>query len=402
MDEPRFFSNGDHSLEAKVARMAAVFVRLGCSNPTEPSSGRAVSLLHSNFEMTQLGDPQTFYNKVSDFKAAVKSLAKGADQPEVHLTLYSTPDALPPALYQKAYPEGGPAGVRRNSAARSLGPLRKSSSSIRLNTQQAGQQPQLQLPGSSSSVALPNFMMNPGMMQQAMQMNPMLMMQPSFGSFGQMVNAFAGPGSQASSWRPSLTSPRPNKPLLMLQDGTQGSHASSPDESQESQAPAEASKHSQVPEAGKPLSPSEQAKAMLAAWDARKGMNEDVSENDENIMKKPSASLGDNEEEDEASRPMKRPSAVLKKPASKGKGKAKKSMKDSKQGKGNKSGKGNSQSNVKKNGKGKDSAQGNGPKLTSEEKLMWSTKSVGERIKVRPNGCCKCRWKPGCCPSCFK
>ena len=199
MDEPRFFSNGDHSLEAKVARMAAVFVRLGCSNPTEPSSGRAVSLLHSNFEMTQLGDPQTFYNKVSDFKAAVKSLAKGADQPEVHLTLYSTPDALPPALYQKAYPEGGPAGVRRNSAARSLGPLRKSSSSIRLNTQQAGQQPQLQLPGSSSSVALPNFMMNPGMMQQAMQMNPMLMMQPSFGSFGQMVNAFAGPGSQASS-----------------------------------------------------------------------------------------------------------------------------------------------------------------------------------------------------------
>ena len=120
--------------------MAAVFVRLGCSNPTEPSSGRAVSLLHSNFEMTQLGDPQTFYNKVSDFKAAVKSLAKGADQPEVHLTLYSTPDALPPALYQKAYPEGGPAGVRRNSAARSLGPLRKSSSSIRLNTQQAGQQ----------------------------------------------------------------------------------------------------------------------------------------------------------------------------------------------------------------------------------------------------------------------
>ena len=49
-----------------------------------------------------------------------------------------------------------------------------------------------------------------------------------------------------------------------------------------------------------------------------------------------------------------------------------------------------------------DSAEGNGPKLTSEEKLMWSTKSVGERIKVWPNGCCKCRWKLGCCPSCFK
>ena len=80
MDEPSFLSNGDHSLEAKVARMAAVFVRLGCSNPTEPSSGRAISLLHSNFEMTQLHHPQTFYNKVSS-KPRLQQQLGTADQP---------------------------------------------------------------------------------------------------------------------------------------------------------------------------------------------------------------------------------------------------------------------------------------------------------------------------------
>ena len=42
-----------------------------------------------------------------------------------------------------------------------------------------------------------------------------------------------------------------------------------------------------------------------------------------------------------------------------------------------------------------------GPKLTRKQKDYYAKRPLSERITVRPNSCCKCSGKPGCCPSCF-
>ena len=34
---------------------------------------------------------------------------------------------------------------------------------------------------------------------------------------------------------------------------------------------------------------------------------------------------------------------------------------------------------------------------TAVKTLTWA-----KRLALRPKGCSKCRWKPGCTPSCFK
>ena len=57
--------------------------------------------------------------------------------------------------------------------------------------------------------------------------------------------------------------------------------------------------------------------------------------------------------------------------------------------------------NVKVTPKAKAKDKNSVPKLTREQKAYWAERPLSERITVRPKGCCKCRHKPGCCPSCF-
>ena len=37
--------------------------------------------------------------------------------------------------------------------------------------------------------------------------------------------------------------------------------------------------------------------------------------------------------------------------------------------------------------------------IRSREKVRALSKA--DRLKARPNGCSRCRWKPGCTPCCF-
>ena len=47
-------------MTAKVDRMAFIFARLGCSNPNEQTSGKAMAFLKEDFQVAALNDPQTF------------------------------------------------------------------------------------------------------------------------------------------------------------------------------------------------------------------------------------------------------------------------------------------------------------------------------------------------------
>ena len=48
-----------------------------------------------------------------------------------------------------------------------------------------------------------------------------------------------------------------------------------------------------------------------------------------------------------------------------------------------------------KGGKG----SGKTVQLSRQEKDWWATRPKSERMLARPQGCCKCRFNPGCCPS---
>ena len=130
----------DHTLAAKVARVASVFVQVGCTNPTEQSSGKAMAYLHKECGVAALSDAQTFYQSVQEFKAAVKSHAKTQPLPSTHLTMYSTPEALPADLHDRAYSAEPPVGQPGTTLGGNVGPLRGSHTSIR-GTKKSAQPP---------------------------------------------------------------------------------------------------------------------------------------------------------------------------------------------------------------------------------------------------------------------
>ena len=82
-------TNVDMTLLSKVQRLATVLARIGCMNPTEPTYGKALTLLKKHFHMSSLQDPKTFYDSVQDLKASLKS-QKTWGLPTVHITTYST------------------------------------------------------------------------------------------------------------------------------------------------------------------------------------------------------------------------------------------------------------------------------------------------------------------------
>ncbi|OLQ10248.1 hypothetical protein AK812_SmicGene6070 [Symbiodinium microadriaticum] len=240
-------TNVDMTLLSKVQRLATVLARIGCMNPTEPTYGKALTLLKKHFHMSSLQDPKTFYDSVQDLKASLKS-QKTWGLPTVHITTYSTPDALPQELFDRAFSEEKPAGFQATVMGR-LGPLRKSSLAIREESSgSAGPGPfMLNLAGTRPN---PQFTNTP-------MMNPMM---------HTMMNSFMGVA-------PIATPPRA------------------------STMPASAAE--QLP----PLSPSEQANAMMAAWNAKADQKRDEQ-------------MGDDDQDTGADDVMKRP--CMKRPAANG------------------------------------------------------------------------------------
>ena len=184
-------TNVDMTLLSKVQRLATVLARIGCMNPTEPTYGKALTLLKKHFHMSSLQDPKTFYDSVQDLKASLKS-QKTWGLPTVHITTYSTPDALPQELFDRAFSEEKPAGFQATVMGR-LGPLRKSSLAIREESSgSAGPGPfMLNLAGTRPN---PQFTNTP-------MMNPMM---------HTMMNSFMG------GFAPNLQSIWPYKEIVVF------------------------------------------------------------------------------------------------------------------------------------------------------------------------------------------
>ena len=84
-------SNVDMTLLSKVQRLASVLARIGCINPTEPTFGKALTLLKNSFNCTGLADPKTFYDSVQDLKGSLRSQCKSWPLPTCHLTTSAAP-----------------------------------------------------------------------------------------------------------------------------------------------------------------------------------------------------------------------------------------------------------------------------------------------------------------------
>ena len=185
------------------------------------------------------------------------------------------------------------------------------------------------------------------------------------------INAFTNPTPQPTR-RPMLALSDDGSPTRTLESGSPASAVAHVTPPRASTEPASTTAE-QLP----PLSPSEQANAMMAAWNAKadhkreEKKGEDDEDADESVMKKPC---------------MKRPAAngiggnSHEPPSTKPKPKAKSQPK----------------SKAKSQPKYKAKSAGGKPKY-DVTKLSQSA-----RLRLRPNGCSKCRWKPGCCDSCWK
>ena len=160
----------DHTLAAKVARVASVFVQVGCTNPTEQSSGKAMAYLHKECGVAALSDAQTFYQSVQEFKAAVKSHAKTQPLPSTHLTMYSTPEAVPADLHDRAYSAEPPVGQPGTTLGGNVGPLRGSHTSIK-GTKKSAQPPVLVTTAADSMMGPNGFFSSMAQMLSAYAQN---------------------------------------------------------------------------------------------------------------------------------------------------------------------------------------------------------------------------------------
>ena len=378
--EVAFLQKSEYSLLARVHKLASVFARVFCWQPTEPCCGKAVNLLRDEFGLQELQTPQVFYNSVQDFKNHLRDLVKNKTAPATRITTYTNPDDLPQKLYQAAFAQEQPAGFQGGSSA-NMGPLRKSDRRL-------------------SGAAGPGVPAN--QLMQAFAMNPMQF---------SMTSLMSGLSNFGNAWQQNqmMQTPAQRPKRLALCDGSTSasnvegmatnSPAATPAAAQQPAAEKPATAE-QVAGTEKPLSPAEQAQAMLAAWQKSKNEKEDEAspheeENDRDhatAFKKPAAGNG-----------------VLKNGRGRGRGR----------GRGN--GRGRAQAMKvmnsmkknepkKKNGKakgkgfkggGKSGANKDKSKIKPAKSAKYGDLTPAMRLKLRPNGCGKCRYKPGCCPSCF-
>ena len=203
----RFLEDSQYTLQAKVQRMAAVLVRIGCCNPNETSFGKALNVLKSAFACQQLEYPQTFYSFMQELKSAVRARAKKLPACKIHLTQYGTPDALPAELWERAFSQEGPAAFKETLPDEWV-----RCEDLRLPSVQ-----QLRAAGSTSplQIALPDAG------RSNMFGFPFPGMQPNFQSMAQMLQFYSTAAASANfgSQRLQLQLQSP-EPLLALTDGT--------------------------------------------------------------------------------------------------------------------------------------------------------------------------------------
>ncbi|CAE7658968.1 UBC6 [Symbiodinium sp. KB8] len=179
---------------AKVTRLAEVYARVGCTNPTENTCGRAISFLKEYMQVPGLTDPPTFLRSVQDFKAALKSAAKKTPGSSMHIAKFTTPDALPDEVKNRLFSESKPSDMQSGPVG-IYGPLRKSHKSITGGA----------IAAASSSFehgmmgGMPSMPMMPSMMPMSVHGSPVMSMQQMMAMYAQYAQQCLGQqGSKAS------------------------------------------------------------------------------------------------------------------------------------------------------------------------------------------------------------
>ena len=384
---------GPAGLSVKIHLAVRCCMRLGLTNPSEPAAGTILKTVEG-FNCSELADPQTFLNSLHLLKQQFKSERKKIVPADDYLVEFNgIPGDMPRNLYMKAFKDEEPAGDVHATSTIGRGPLRINNSSV------AGKRGQVD--GFQNPM---NPCMNP--------MNPMNPMNGMNGilTFASMVNSWMGHGNavghvhgaqsvvqgqqaigngqvaggngQVGGVQPQdgksqlaiedlRSKPKMAVPALPIEKPTQSADA--PVEPQENQ---------------KPLTPAEQARTMLEAWDQ-----------------------GPLEGEDESKKPRGRGRGRGRgggRGRGRGRGRGKVGEDDSKMAMKSLNTK---KVNPMKSTKVVKATPKQSMKRPSASTSVRGVKHVGrevpgisweERLKRRPHGCPSCRFKPGCCPSCWK
>ena len=347
------FLSGPSALRSKIARAADVAYSIGLVCPSEPSTGNILSTL-IGLGAEELQEPNAFLASKREFKCELKARLKRGDPP-VHLTAFpAVPAELPDVLYQSAYATEKPAG-QSTGIAIGKGPLRKTNKLVTPSNANSA----LQGPLQSLNLLLAALQAQQG--QQPTQPNitllgrqqrPQLALQDHHGSSsaGSASATTVTPPSgstlnaQTLTASPPLTSPASTSPSPTV---------SAPPSAGPTDSPGAGG-----PGAMSPMDPEKQAQQMLHAWELR-----------------------DNEKRgaEKTSKPMKRPAARMEADDEHGSAQA------------------------KAKAKAKAASKANVKPASSLEKARAKYRAMSRReiLKLRPNGCGKCRWQPPCCPSCF-
>ncbi|CAE7508984.1 UBC6 [Symbiodinium sp. CCMP2592] len=294
-DDVSCLSNPDLNVLAKVTRLSMVFSRVGCSNPTEQSCGRAISFLKQHMQVAELGEPGEFLKSVQDFKAALKGHVKKMLPASVHVQTFSTPDQLPKDLAERCFKDSPQASVRSGPVG-ITGPVRKSHKSVSPSTSASSWQHQ---PGMFPSHMLPShvpllpshgqqFMTMQQMMQAYNHMQQQWMAPPTPKSQGLpnlvLFNQPGQPAGHQSQGKPTDAQIVPSNQAGQGHRSEPQGHQSDPHGQQQQIENWGLQSETTNDQNKPPLQPAEQANAMLAAWESRK------LESDKGpAMKKPSA-----------------------------------------------------------------------------------------------------------------
>ena len=331
-------------VHSRCNHVAEIMEKMGLFWPSEKTTGHIVGTM-ATLQAAGLESPDDFHGAVRKLKSMIKGRLKKnqAAKASEFVAVYKEP-ALLPEIYRAHF--GMAEAVELPASAVVLhGPLRGSHKA---------------LASSGSSNIVGNNMVNPSFFKKMMadgNMNMMGLMscmstcmqhfhqqQPSSSTLPGFKLLGKG-GNEASPARTtSMLSTSP------VQDSPQGSVCSPPPPNKVEPEQQEQLQLA-VPAAGQdPVGPAEQARQMLAAWNNKNAakMDEESDDGDVQPQKKPAAKLHTKK----SVKPMKKPAAKA--------------------------------------------------KSQSQPKLNVNNLTMKKRLLLRPNGCGKCRNRPGCCPSCFK
>ena len=376
---------GPASLSVKIHLAVQCCMRVGLTNPSEPAAGTILKMIQQ-FNTKELADPQTFLNSLQllkqQFKAERKKVGKEWDDLYV-LEYNGIPKDLPQQVFQRAFSKEPPSEIGGHAPLAPGGPLRINNNAI------AGRRN-----GQADSMNMTPMFTFASMVQNSLaHLNQAICL--GHGVHGHAHghaplghgHAALGNGHAALAHGNTCASQAHDAQPLAIED-LRGKAATTtpalPVETKEEEPEVVDTK------ANKSLSPAEQAQCMLSAWEVPQEQDAGGSGGKARGRGRGRGRGGGRG-----------------RGRGRGKGKGKVVEDDSKMIMKSKNTK-----NLKpmKTMKVKDT-----PKQTmkrpSASTLVRGVKHVGkevsgvsweERLKRRPHGCASCRWKPGCCPSCWK